>query len=61
MAAAPVALAAVVMVCLAIAGHRTRVAVRAALPGLVLSILTVLQQIMWRSLILPILIGPPPA
>ena len=60
MVAAPVALAAIAMGSVAIAGRPSRVSVRAALPGLALLILTLLQQIMWRSLALPILIGPPP-
>jgi len=60
MVAAPVALTAIAMACLAITGRPDRVFVRAAIPALILLILTVVQQIVWRSLALPILIGPPP-
>ena len=60
MVAAPVALTAIAMACLAITGRPARVFVRAAIPALILLVLTVVQRIAWRSLALPILIGPPP-
>lgn len=61
MVAAPVALAAIGMAVLAMGGQNPKVWVRAVIPALLLLILTLIQHIIWRSVVLAILLGPPQA
>lgn len=58
--AAPVGGAAIVMLVLASVGRPTRAWIRAAIPVLIVCILSAAQQLAWQSAILPILLGPPP-
>ena len=57
---APAAIGLITMLVLASVGRPTRAWIRAAIPVLIVCILSAAQQLAWQSTILPVLLGPPP-
>ncbi|MGC3994738.1 MAG: hypothetical protein QM779_11600 [Propionicimonas sp.] len=58
--AVPVVVALIVMGVLGFRGEPKLARWRAVIPALVLLVLTAVQQFSWRTLVVPVLFGPPP-
>ncbi|MGC3994739.1 MAG: hypothetical protein QM779_11605 [Propionicimonas sp.] len=58
--AVPAGVALIVMCGLAVAGRPRRALVRGTLPAVVLVVLAVVQELVWRPVVLPVLLGPTP-
>lgn len=60
MIAVPVGVALIVMTCLAAADRPRSAWVRGAVPAIVLLVVAAVQDLAWRPVVLPVLLGPPP-